>query len=301
MKPLLAATLEDTSKLQFPVFASPKLDGIRVLIKDGVVLSRNLKPIRNKHVQKLLGLPEYDGLDGEIIVGEATDPMVFRNTSSGVMSEDGEPEFVFYVFDRWDQTDLSFEKRYDGIKNSPMPPFMNYLPQKVINSHDELEEFEGKVLGMGFEGAMIRSLDGKYKYGRSTLKEGILLKLKRFNQDEAVVVGFEERMHNANEAKKDALGRTERSTHKENLIGRGDLGAVRVLFQKPGMDPDMTGSAVEFTIGSGFTDAERAEIWNNKDKYLGKIVTFKHFTIGNYDAPRFPTFVGFRDPNDMSE
>lgn len=68
MKPMLSATLEDPLRLTWPVLGSPKLDGLRCIIKDGMALSRNLKPFRNKFVQEQLStLP--NGLDGELIVG----------------------------------------------------------------------------------------------------------------------------------------------------------------------------------------------------------------------------------------
>jgi DNA ligase-1 len=138
---------------------------------------------------------------------------------------------------------------------------------------------------------MIRSFTGAYKHGRSTVKEGLIGKIKKFAQSEAVIIGFEERMHNANEAKTDALGHTERSSHKENLIGRGDLGSIVVRL--------LSNPAVTFSIGSGFNDAERQHIWDNKESYLKKIVTFKYFDIGGYDAPRFPIYIGIRDKADM--
>ena len=136
---------------------------------------------------------------------------------------------------------------------------------------------------------MIRSGDGKYKYGRSTTKEGTLLKLKRFVDAEYKIVGFEERMHNANEATKNALGQTERSSHKENLVGRGDLGAL-VLE---------TADGLRFNCGTGFTDSSRSEIWGNRDRYLGQFAKIKSFLIGVKDLPRFPVFLGMRDPIDM--
>lgn len=61
-KPMLAATVVDRTKLRFPFLASPKLDGIRCIVLDGQVLSRSLKPIRNKFIVKQLqGLPNLDG------------------------------------------------------------------------------------------------------------------------------------------------------------------------------------------------------------------------------------------------
>lgn len=67
MKPMLAAIVTNREALRFPYLVSPKYDGIRCLIIGGEVVSRNLKPIRNKHIQAALrGLPD---LDGELIVG----------------------------------------------------------------------------------------------------------------------------------------------------------------------------------------------------------------------------------------
>ena len=67
VKPLLACEVP-LDEISFPVYASTKLDGVRALVIDGVVYSRSLKPIRNKHVQKLFGKKEYEGLDGELVV-----------------------------------------------------------------------------------------------------------------------------------------------------------------------------------------------------------------------------------------
>ena len=69
MKPLLACEV-DIDKVDFPIYVSTKFDGVRALVKDCVVYSRSLKPIRNQHVQRLFGKPEYEGFDGELIVGD---------------------------------------------------------------------------------------------------------------------------------------------------------------------------------------------------------------------------------------
>lgn len=300
-KPLLAATLEvsDFDKLKFPLLASPKLDGIRAIVVNGEIVSRNLKPIRNAHIQTLLGQQSLNGLDGELIVGDPTDKLCYRNTNSGVMSGDGTPDFKFHVFDIVDamlgfDPPRGFQERFNRLcdwVDRHMPEYnhlVKVVHHELIESVADLEAYEQARLEEGYEGVMLRGVGGLYKMGRSTSKEGILFKLKRFTDSEATIVGFQERMRNENEATKDALGRTERSTHRENLVGRGDLGAIEVDYQ-----------GVKFTIGTGFDDALRAEIWGNQEKFLGKIVKFKHFTIGGYDVPRFPVFLGFRDADDM--
>ena len=80
-KPLLAATIEDTSKLSYPCLVSKKLDGIRCMIIDGVVYSRSMKPIRSKIVQKLFGKAEYNNFDGELLYGDWAAKDVFNVTT----------------------------------------------------------------------------------------------------------------------------------------------------------------------------------------------------------------------------
>ena len=285
MKPLLAYTVEDTSTLKYPLFASVKLDGIRCLVIDSVAYSRNMKPIKNEYVQKCIGKPEYNGLDGELIVGDIFAKDCYRQTNSGVMSKDGEPDFKFYVFDRWDMGNFKFETRYTNI---PKLPFVEIVSQWEMNSEGELLMFETELLEKGAEGVMVRSVDGIYKNGRSTAKDGILGKVKRFSDAEYRIVGFVERMHNANEATRNELGYIERSSHKDNLVGRGDLGAL-VLETADGQ---------KFNCGTGFDDALRAEIWANKDAYIGRMAKVKSFLIGVKDLPRFPVYLGLRDDCD---
>ncbi len=114
-----------------------------------------------------------------------------------------------------------------------------------------------------------------------------LLKLKRFTDAEAEVVGFEERMHNGNEATTNELGRTKRSSHAAGKTGRGDLGALQVRYE-----------GVEFNVGTGFTDEDRAAIWADQPAYLGRLAKFKFFSVGVKVAPRHPVFLGWRDRSD---
>lgn len=275
-KPMLAVEA-DLERLRFPVLASAKLDGVRAIVLNGTVYSRNLKPIPNKHVQRLFR--EYDGLDGELIVGMPNAKDVYRQTVSGVMSEDGQPDVKLYAFDTVTNRHWPYHRRQPQRDRENV---IN-LPNHVANNMDELIKLETTLLEAGYEGLILRDPNAPYKCGRSTVKEGYLLKLKRFMDAEAVVIGFEERMHNGNEAVVNVLGRRERSSHKDNKTGRGDLGAIRVKF-----------GDIEFSIGTGFDDNSRRDIWNNRSAYLGALVKFKYFPVGVKDAPRFPVFLGWR-------
>lgn len=292
-KPMLAATApKDLSLLQYPLLGSYKLDGVRAVVRGGVVYSRSNKPIPNPHVQKLFRKCEY--ADGELIVGEPNAPDVFRKTTSGVMSHTGKPDVKFYVFDHVERPEFSFRKRRQILLNERLlvnechrkPYFL--VTQRVLLTVEELVQYEEYALSIGYEGIIVRSATAPYKFGRSTLKEGYLIKVKRWEDAEGVVVNFKERMHNANEAFTGELGQTKRSSHKENKVGRGDLGALILRLQ----------DGSEVSVGSGFSDLQRKSIWANKRDYKGRLAKFKYFPIGVKDSPRQPIFLGFRDERD---
>ena len=296
MKPMLAAPT-DGENLEYPLFASPKLDGVRALVINGVVMSRSLKPIPNKYVQSIFGLSKLNGFDGELIVGDATAKDVYQKTVSGVMTKEGQPAVMFKVFDDFDHPcDPGFAARFtrlhDRVVKLPTLQFNNcqILHQVNICNKDELNKWELSFLQDGYEGIMLRHPNGYYKHGRSTLKEGYLLKLKRFEDAEAIILDFYPLMHNANEAEKNELGYTERSSKKVGKVETKELGGFKVRDTKTG---------VEFDIGTGFSAAQRSEFFMNGRTLIGKMVKYKYQKVGVKDKPRFPVFLGFRDSIDL--
>lgn len=285
-KPMLAVDAGDISTLQYPLYATPKLDGIRCLKVNGEIVSRNFKPIPNNYIRNTLRAILPEGADGEICLYGT---MLFCEVTSSVMRETGEPAFVYYMFDLY--SNKGYLDRIDDMCNADIDEKCVYrLVPEVIENETELLEYEEQQLAKGFEGIMVRTANSPYKFGRSTRKEGYLLKIKRFTDSEAVIIGFVERMHNGNEATKDAFGRTERSSHKANMVPMGTLGALMVRDVKSG---------VEFEVGTGFDDAQRKDIWDNRDTWMGKIIKYKSQKSGEKDRPRFPVYLGIRDPIDM--
>ena len=282
MKPMLACEA-NLKALKFPVLASPKLDGVRALVRDGVVLSRSLKPIPNRHVQMMFGRPELEGFDGELILGDPTHPEAYRRTVSAVMSIEGEHAVDFHVFDRWDR-----DYPYKEVSLSYWLVIPIY--STPIHNMEELEDYEVAMLDKGYEGVMLRDPQSPYKFGRSTAKEGYLLKLKRFADSEAEIIGFEELMHNHNEATLNETGHHERSTKQDGLLPADTLGALIVRDIHSG---------VEFKIGTGFTAAERQKFWNLMAPIRGALVKYRYFPTGSKEKPRFPSFQGFRHHIDL--
>ena len=291
IRPLLSCEVP-LDKVKFPIYISTKFDGIRALVIDGVVYSRSLKPIRNKHVQKLFGKPEYNGFDGELIVGDIYAKDVFQKTTSGVMSEDGTPDVTFHVFDLWSMPTFDYEYRQRELQeillNNEEYEGVVYTTIHKCQTVEDLEFFLNHEKNVGGEGLIGRKPDGVYKYGRSTPREQLSIKFKFFESEEFEVVGFNERMHNTNEQKRDELGYAERSSSKEGMIPMNTLGS---LVLKYGDDT--------FNCGTGFSDALRDEIWSNQDKYLGKLASVRYMSVGMDKLPRCPSWLGWRDLEDL--
>lgn len=301
-KPMLAPNEVPSDEFiasRLPLLASYKLDGIRCTIQDGGLKSRSLKPIPNKFLQERFSmLPE--GTDGELVQGVKQDNETFKRSHKIVMKADRPLDFFgdtvrLHVFDKYDATE-GFRDRL-GNAHAGVAGKYCVVPVKHVEifSMGELAAFEKQALGLGYEGVMLRSLDGPYKEGRATLNQGWLMKLKRYVDAEARILSMYEEMENQNEEFTNELGRTARSSHKENKVGKGQLGGFNVIGIN-GAYKD-----VEFRVSSSSIDHdERKRIWT-ADNVIGQTITYKYFPIGSDEKPRAPVFKGFRDEEDMSE
>lgn len=287
-KPMLAAAVTDRAKLRFPLLASPKLDGIRCIIYNGEVLSRSFKPIRNKHVQEQL--KHLPNLDGELIVGSACGDDVFNRTTRGVMSADGEPAFMYHVFDALADLQLPFEARLNTAQNV-WHKNVAVVPHKMLWTLNDLSAYESEMLVQGFEGVMLRHPQAQYKCGRATATEGSLWKLKQFQDGEILVTAVLEGSTNINVPTKNALGETVRTTHQGGMLPSSKVGTI------VGVDL-ATGQTLEISPGK-MTHEQRQYFWIAQEHIIGKYVKYKAFAYGSLNAPRFATFQGFRDPIDM--
>jgi len=294
-RPLLAVAVEDLDSIKYPVIGTPKYDGVRCLKVNGQVVTRKFKPLPNIFARTVLESILPEGADGEIVCPGKS----FNEVQSEIMSFDGEPVFEFHMFDLV-TSDLNrpycdrikdMEKFMRDIKpNNLAQTYLKLVQSKLLTNKEQLVKYEEQCVSADFEGIIIRDPMGKYKCGRSTLKEGILLKIKRFTDDEAKIIGFVERMHNANSKEKDEFGLSKRSHKKDGMVPDNTLGALQLKNLKTG---------VEFELGTGFDDALRKEIWTHQKKYLGQLVKYKYQAAGLKEKPRFPVFLGFRNELDM--
>lgn len=300
--PMLAASVDDVKRLQFPLIGTPKLDGIRCITMQppdafsgkSRPVTRTLRDIPNEHVRKQLIEHCPPGLDGELMC----DGQKFNEIQSSIMRQEGEPDFTFWVFDylpSWEDgfvdngTVHGVSMRYvERLKylETELPPFVKVLPHQVLENLAELDEYEAACLENGHEGVCLRSAHSPYKFGRSTFREHWLLKLKRFNDSEAEILEFDRMYHNGNDVVNDD-GPRRRSTHAKNMVPLESLGRVHVR--------DL-GSGEDFWCGSGFTKTQRDELWVNRESLIGRVIKYKYQPHGmKAGKPRLPIFLGFRD------
>jgi DNA ligase-1 len=232
---------------------SEKLDGVRAYWDgNGRLLSRlgNLFHAPDWFVQ---GLPDSP-LDGELWIGRKK----FQRTVSIVRRQDKTElwrEVRYVVFDAPSATD-GFEDRLAFVTDALercRSPFIQPHEHQLCRNTEHLRSELRIIEALGGEGLMLREPGSRYETGRSAT----LLKVKTFHDAEAVVIGHEA-----------GAGR-----HK------GRLGALTVRLP----------SGVTFSVGTGFSDKERAS-----PPPLGATITFRYQELSDAGVPRFPSYVGVR-------
>ncbi len=284
----------------WPMWASPKLDGWRLLIHPTLgPVTQSFKQIPNCHVhEELTTVLTGSHLDGEInCTNEDGNALPYNKTQSQLASYDGQPTWKFTVFDWFDLPGMDFSCRArvaGDIVKKINHPCVEFLPHVLISSLEEFNEYADWCMDNGYEGVVLRHAAGPYKSGRSTFLQAWMLKWKPWEDAEGIIVGFEEMMHNENEQTTSALGLSKRSSHKEGMRGSGMLGNFIV-------------DTVEFGLiscggGKGFTHKDRKLIWENylqsiEDKvsppFFGRKVTYRFQRYGMKDKPRFPNLKGW--------
>lgn len=291
----------DLGKIRFPVVAEAKLDGVNGTIFNGGCTSREGKPFKNSVVTDFFSHPSLHGFNGEFAVGSLTDGATCRRTSSVVNSyswnSSGEiPDL--YVFDLVnDQTHfLGYGARLERTEERliQLPMFIQQkvriVPHfKICNTVEEVLEFHGMVVALGFEGTVLRYLYSPHKNGRYTVKEGGFLRLKDEETGEARVIQFIEAMENQNPQLINVLGEAYRTSHKENLVEKGMVGSFLCDWQ---------GIQIQVSAGQ-LTHDERRDIWEGQGLVsVGDIITFRYMKYGMLNKPRFARYVTRRNDNE---
>lgn len=287
-----AITEAEFERIRYPTIGFPKIDGFRCVLDEHPKTSR-LARFPNEHFHSKMQslLPGGHLLDSEVVVGRKRGKGVLQRTSSGLTSRAGTPDFKLWVFDlfRADLRDTEFHRRYEmagQLVKELDHPRVRLLKSYHIQDQWDLEAYLDNCLMQGYEGIILRSPDGRYKEGKSTLREQHMLKVKPFEDAEGRVVGWFEEMENTNEAKREATGKLKRSSSKEGKVPKGRLGGLILKDERTG---------VVVRVGGGFTQQDRIHLWGIRNKLDGMLVRYKKQKVGEKDKPRHPNFVEFVD------
>lgn len=297
-KPVLAPNESvDLSTVKYPLLASHKLDGIRCLILKGEILSRSLKPIQNKQLKERLEPLRKLSEDNDIILdGEIYSPeLSFQEITHFVMTQDLEDEVLpthlkFFCFDMITAVGAEewFELRLDHAEGliSLYQDIATVVNHTKVNSKEEVENLFEKALEYGCEGLMLRNPEGKYKYGRGTIKEGLIYKVKPFVTFDAQITDVVQstEVREGAEKKINELGRSVTSKKKDDRVLIEKASAFWVLYE---------GKPLKVTLA--MTDEEKSRVWATRTQQIGKWIEYKGMLIGSKDLPRHPVMLRYRE------
>jgi DNA ligase-1 len=312
-KPQLA---EDAilDKVRYPCWAQPKIDGVRAMNLTGTLTGRSLDPFEGFGITEYFSKPEFIGLDGEMTLGNKPNAEGLCRLTTGAMGRfKGVSEMAdlhWWVFDLITEQTINweYELRYEALRRRVerlYHPRIHLVPSTLINGRADLDSFMAFHADAGYEGTILRNPDALFKEGRATQKGQELWRVKPWADAEILVTRITEGNMNGNEAKRNTLGRTERSSAQAGLIPNGQVGSIDGTLVADFHDP-ITGQllfkkGLEVTVGSGEMTVKEAEhYWRNPHEIVGHLVKFKHMTHGVKDFPRFPTYISHRLPQDMS-
>ncbi len=157
----------------------------------------------------------------------------------------------------------------------PLPTFIQIIQHANIGTESQLKRYYDSCIHRKYEGVVLNNIDGLYKHGRSTLKEGLALKMKPKLRDEARIIELIEL--------KDATGKPQ-NTFGAAVVER----KLSASHSKPEYVLTNVGT------GPGLTAERRQEIWDNQWDYLHKMLTVEYDSITKYGKFRFPRWIGIR-------
>jgi DNA ligase-1 len=266
IKPMLAIPF-DEKQILYPCLCQPKYDGVRCTVSIGSddqvkIISRQGKPYNIPHLKEWAewhrqSLP----LDGELY---NHNELTFQEIVSAVKKQsDITSKIRYVVYDkpvdgidncgRW--CELLAMEQYGAFKDSPV-----YLtPYKMCNSIDEIREYHRECVQDGYEGVIIRNLDGLYEFG---FRSRNLIKLKDFDDSEFPIVDVVE-----------GTGRDAGTAVFELSLPDG-----RTFKARP--------------VGSF---EQRKDYFDRATELIGKQCTVKYQGFSDDGVPRFPVAIAVRD------
>ena len=266
-KPMLAHDyLDYKNKVKFPIYSQPKLDGIRCIIREDGMWSRNGKQIISApHIYEALK-PWFEQnpdliLDGELYANKDvadfnTIISCVRKTKPTAADLETSKKIQYWIYDI-PSVSGTFRDRLEEMSDFKLPECCKMVPTMVIHMEEGiLPEYRGYMI-QGYEGQILRVADSHYENKRSKS----LLKHKTFNDAEFTILGVIE--------------------GKGNLTGK--VGKLQF---------EINGKPFESAVNGDWEYL--AELLKQND-LIGKQATVKYFELTEDGIPRFPKVIAIRD------
>jgi DNA ligase-1 len=244
--------------------ASRKMDGLRCVLKNGKLYSRNGKEVIgfDHIVGELNSLGEYELIDGELYSPE----IGFQEIQGYVMRkknvvEEDKKKIFYNIFAMINKTTTTPEMvlAIEKLRAKNHRTYLRFVEYTIIdNDFEKIKALDKLWVSEGYEGVMLRSMDVVYDWKRSDA----LLKFKSFKEEDLKIV--------------------------DAIEGAGKYKGMLGAFLCRGK---VEGHRIETECGSGYNDKQRAEFWKNRQKMIGTLIEVKYQGLSDDKTSlRFPIF-----------
>jgi len=261
-EPMLAKDWnKEKSKVKFPVYSQPKLDGIRCIVRADGMWSRNGKQIISApHIYEAMR-PLFKAdpsliFDGELYADKfandfnAICSLVKKTKPTWADLNESRDKIEYHIYDL-PSHNTNFSIRSGALNKMTLPECCVVVLTDFVETEDELMALYEEYVNEGYEGQMIR-LDGNYENKRSKY----LLKHKSFIDEEYTILDVVEGIGN-----------------KTGMVGS-------FVFE--------TKTGKRFNSSPKFNWEECTKMWNERESLIGKSATVKYFNLTPDGVPRFP-------------
>lgn len=271
--PMLAQDYhKQKSKLVYPAYIQPKLDGYRMLYnsKTQYCNSRQGKEfgiIRQTDLYKeLTKITGEFVLDGELYLHNGIFEHLGILRKKKLSKDDIQKinQIEYHVYDIV-LPETCYEQRYQiliGLFEKLDSQKIKLVLTKVIFSEQELKNSHLEFIKDNYEGSIVRNKAGKY---RCKARSSDLLKYKDFEDAEFKIVDFT----------------FEKDTSKDNenlVVWICEIESSTSVQQ-----------GTRFNIRPKGTRQERQELYKRGSEFIGKLLQVKYFELTENQVPRFPT------------
>ena len=283
------------NKIKFPAYVQLKMDGMRfnAIVKDGGCEFRS----RNGKEIQLLGNLEQEFIqlangknvvfDGELLVNDKgvvldrqTGNGILNKANKGTIKEDEARKVHATVWDVIPYNDFingrsehEYHTRFSVLESLSLPKKIHLVESTIVASLEEAQKVFERYLADGQEGIILKDMSGVWEDKRAKHQ----IKFKGELECDLEILAVEE------------------GTGKY----AGRLGAV-VCASRP-----EDGKRITVSVGSGFNDDHRTNLWDIRDSLIGKIVAVKYnMRIQNKQGEEslfLPIFVEVRDDKTIAD